>query len=89
VILRPADLFDQFRPGYVPCLIAGDIKYRNGMLELNVMFRTSDALTVAYADIFYMRKLQMDLIEMIKQRTDQKELIKITPGVLNMFFARS
>jgi len=29
-ILRPADLHDQFRPGYVPCAIAGDFKFRGG-----------------------------------------------------------
>jgi thymidylate synthase len=62
VILRPADLHDQFRPGYVPCAVAGDFKMRDDKLHLSVMFRTSDALSVGYADIYYMRRLQMDLL---------------------------
>jgi len=58
VFLRPADLVDKARPGYVPCPIAGDFKFRDGKLHLNVMFRTGDAFAVGYADIFYLRNLQ-------------------------------
>jgi len=46
IILRPADLHDQFRPGYVPCAIAGDFKFRDGRIDFNVMFHTSDALAL-------------------------------------------
>jgi thymidylate synthase len=62
VFLRPADLHDQFRPGYVPCPIAGDFKFREGKLQLSVMFRTNDAFAVGYADLYYLRQIQLDVL---------------------------
>lgn len=89
VFLRPADLHDQFRPGYVPCPIAGDFKFRNGTLDLNVMFRTSDAFAVGYADIYYLRRLQNETLERAKTLTTNTVLRDGRPGVLNLFFART
>ena len=89
VILRPADLHDQFRPGYVPCAIGGDFKFRGGRIDLNVMFRTSDALAIGYADIYYMRRLQMEVLGLAKQRTMHVELKEGEVGMLNMYLCRS
>ena len=89
VILRPADLHDQFRPGYVPCAIAGDFKFRKGRLDLNIMFRTSDALAVGYADIYYMRNLQLDVLTLAKTKTKNAGLKKGQLGVLNMYLCRT
>lgn len=89
VFLRPADLHDQFRAGYVPCPIAGDFKYRNGQLHLNVMFRTCDLLAVGYADIFYLRQLQLDVLSEAKQITQRSDLSSGVPGDLNLFFGRA
>ena len=89
VILRPADLHDQFRPGYVPCVIAGDFKFRGGRIDLNVMFRTSDALAVGYADIYYMRQLQIQILELAKDRTKNDALKKALIGTLNMYLCRT
>jgi hypothetical protein len=89
VVLRPADLHDQFRPGYVPCVIAGDFKFRHGKIDLNVMFRTSDALSVGYADIYYMRKLQMDVLTLAKSKTESTALAKAEIGRLNMYLCRT
>jgi len=87
VILRPADLHDQFRPGYVPCAIAGDFKFRNGRLDLNVMFRTNDALGLGYADIYYMRRLQMEVLSGAKRLNPALGTANI--GLLNMYFCRT
>jgi thymidylate synthase len=87
VILRPADLHDQFRPGYVPCAISGDFKFRDGGLILNVMFRTNDALAVGYADIYYMRRLQLRVLAQAKKMNSR--LRHANPGALNMFLCRS
>jgi hypothetical protein len=87
VILRPADLHDQFRPGYVPCAIAGDFKFRNATLDLNVMFCTSDALAVGYADIYYMRRLQMQVLEQASLLNASLNTAKI--GLLNMYLCRT
>jgi hypothetical protein len=89
VILRPADLIDKFRPGYVPCPIAGDFKFRNRQLDLSVMFRTSDALAVGYADIFYLRELQRRVLNEARELSSNKALAQANIGSLNMFFSRT
>jgi len=89
VILRPADLHDQFRPGYVPCAIAGDFKFRGGMLDLSVMFRTSDALGLGYADIYYMRQLQLEVLTNAQEQSHSQELREADVGYLNMYLARA
>ncbi len=89
VILRPADLIDKFRPGYVPCPIAGDFKFRNKRLDLSVMFRTSDALLVGYADIYYLRKLQRRVLKEAANLSDKKTLAEATLGNLSLFFVRT
>ncbi|HKH38299.1 MAG TPA: hypothetical protein VKA82_14150 [Rubrobacter sp.] len=89
VFLRPADLHDQFRPGYVPCPIAGDFKFRDGKLQLSVMFRTNDAFAVGYADLYYMRQIQLDVLKEAQRLTESDTLQYGKPGNLNMFFART
>jgi len=89
VILRPADLYDQFRPGYVPCAIAGDFKFREGRIDLSVMFRTSDALAVGYADIYYMRLLQMQVLRLAKEKAMNVTLDEAEIGMLNMYLCRT
>ena len=63
VLLRPTDLIDKVRPGYVPCIIGGDLKFRDKKLTMNVMLRSFDSLGSGYADIFYLRNLQRDILE--------------------------
>jgi hypothetical protein len=89
VILRPADLIDKFRPGYVPCPIAGDFKFRDSRLDLSIMFRTSDALSVGYADIYYLRELQKQVLNQAQELSDKTQLTEGTPGSLNLFFSRT
>jgi len=89
VIFRPSDLYDLFRPGYVPCPIAGDFKFRHGKLYLNVMFRTCDALAVAFADIYYLRKLQLDVLELSKKISTCDLIKNGEPGQLSLYFSRT
>lgn len=89
VFLRPADLHDQFRPGYVPCPISGDLKMRSGHLHLNVMFRTIDVLAVAYADLYYLRKLQLRILQMARDLSTDRRLETAEPGHLNLFLCRA
>ena len=89
VILRPADLHDQFRPGYVPCPIAGDFKFRDGRLNLSVMFRTNDAFSVGYADIYYLRCLQLEILDMAQSYTNKKNLMEGKIGDLSLYFSRT
>ncbi|MCK4637050.1 MAG: hypothetical protein KAT49_04135 [Methanomicrobia archaeon] len=88
VFLRPADLYDKVRPGYVPCPIAGDFKFRKGKLHLNVMFRTCDALTVLYADMFYLRKLQEEVLFKAKKSSRKSKIQKAEIGNLSLYFSR-
>lgn len=89
VFLRPADLIDKFRPGYVPCPIAGDFKFRDGKLNLGVMFRTSDAFAVGYADIFYLREIQEMVLEQAKERSPSERIHDGVIGDLNLYFSRT
>jgi len=89
VFLRPADLHDQFRPGYVPCPIAGDFKFRDGALGLSIMFRTNDAYSVGYADILYLRKLQIKVLRESQMITNSEKLKKGIIGNLNLYFSRT
>lgn len=89
VFLRPADLIDKFRPGYVPCPIAGDFKFRDGKLHLSVMFRTSNAFAVGYADIFYLREIQKTVLEQAKRRSPGGRIHKGDIGDLNLYFSRT
>jgi thymidylate synthase len=89
VFLRPADLHDQFRPGYVPCPIAGDFKFRDGRLNLSVMFRTIDAFGVGYADIYYLRHLQKEIFDKARLLTERKDLLEGNIGDLNLYFSRA
>lgn len=89
IFLRPADLIDKFRPGYVPCPIAGDFKFRDGKLHLSVMFRTSDAFGVGYADIFYLRQIQEMVLQRAKEKTLGGKIQDSEIGDLNLFFSRT
>lgn len=53
------------------------------------MFRTSDALAIGYADIYYMRQLQIEVLGLAKQRTTHVVLRKGEVGMLNMYLCRS
>jgi len=88
VFLRPADLHDQFRPGYVPCVIAGDFKFRAGQLDMSAMLRTNDAFAVAYADIYYLRLLQQHVLLESQKRTKHVNLKEGGVGNLNLYFSR-
>lgn len=89
VFLRPADLIDKFRPGYVPCPIAGDFKFREGRLHLGVMFRTSDAFGVGYADIFYLRAIQEVVLQKAKEKSSLERIHTGEIGDLNLYFSRT
>jgi len=85
VFLRPADLIDKFRPGYVPCPIAGDFKFRDGKLHLSVMFRTSDAFGVGYADIIYLRNIQEHVLAEAQSKSTNEQLRCGCLGDLNLY----
>ncbi|MFB0520564.1 MAG: hypothetical protein ACETWD_03930 [Desulfatiglandales bacterium] len=89
VFLRPADLHDQVRPGYVPCAIAGDFKFRDGQFHMNVMFRTSDAFAVAYGDVYYLRQLQIKVLTQAQNQTAHIALRDGRVGNLTLYFCRS
>ena len=89
VFLRPADLFDQFRPGYVPCPIAGDFKLRDGRLHMSIMFRTMDAFSVGYADLYYLRSLQLSFLKEIQASRKNSRFKNLIPGNLHFFLART
>jgi len=45
------------------------------------MFRTSDILQMGYADIFYLRQLQHEIMDKAKNQTSKESIQKGTIGV--------
>ncbi|MCA0933107.1 hypothetical protein LCM02_11635 [Lutimonas saemankumensis] len=87
-IFRPIDLVKKQRPGYVPCPVVGDFKFRKGELQLNVFFRSHDALNFCYPDIYFLRKLQKYVLYESQKVTENKTLLKGKVGSLNLHFSR-
>lgn len=89
VFMRPADLYEKRRPGYVPCPIAGDFKLRKGSISLNVMFRSCDVLNFLYSDIYYLRRLQREVLDKVTLINEEKFLNKTRIGDMNLFLSRA
>ena len=53
------------------------------------MFRTNDAYAVGYADIYYLRKLQIEVLNNSQQLTESLRLKNGALGNLNLFFSRT
>lgn len=87
-IFSPLDLIEKKRPGYVPCPLIGDFKFRKGELQLNVFFRSHDALNFGFADIFFLRQLQFLVLEKARNITRFKNLKEGKIGTLNLHFSR-
>ncbi|RZJ88133.1 MAG: hypothetical protein EOO20_14385 [Chryseobacterium sp.] len=88
-IFRPVDYLLMKRPGYIPCPIAGDFKFRKGKLHLNIFFRSHDVLNFGYADIYFLRKLQLQVLDEAQQVTRHLALKKGEIGSLNFHFSRA
>ncbi|RWL86241.1 MAG: hypothetical protein EOR67_00210 [Mesorhizobium sp.] len=86
---RPSDLYNKRWPGYVPCPTSGDFKYRDGNLSLNVMFRSCDILNFLYNDIYYLREIQLLVLNKAKEVEGSKLPATTQPGHLNLFLSRA
>jgi len=64
-IFRPIDLLEKFRPGYVPCVICADFKYRDKKLVAKFFFRSCDAFNLLPFDLFYCTSLAEQLLDQI------------------------
>lgn len=64
-IFRPLDLLEKFRPGYVPCVICADFKYREKKLVGKFFFRSCDAYNLLPFDLFYCIGISEQLIDQI------------------------
>jgi Thymidylate synthase len=64
-IFRPIDLLEKFRPGYVPCVICADFKYREKKLTGKFFFRSCDAYNLLPFDLFYCVSVAEQLLDQI------------------------
>jgi hypothetical protein len=87
--MKPSDIYTMFRPGSVPCIVAGDFKYRSSELNMSGYFRTNDALSVGYADLFRLREWQLGFIDSVKSKGFDYERKGLEPGNLVLFFCRT
>jgi hypothetical protein len=84
-IFRPIDLLEKFRPGYVPCVICADFKYRSGKLVAKFFFRSCDAYNLLPFDLFYTISLAEQLVDQIGMDGFPR---KIELGELMFWFSR-
>jgi thymidylate synthase len=84
-IFRPLDLIEKFRPGYVPCVICADFKYRNKKLNGKFFFRSCDAFNLFPFDFFYCSSILQALVERIQLKGFKG---KIETGDMTFWFSR-
>jgi hypothetical protein len=53
------------------------------------MLRTNDAFAVAYADLYYLRQIQLEVLQEAQSVTQSVKLKEGAPGNLNVYFART
>lgn len=82
---RPIDLLEKFRPGYVPCVVSADFKYRDGALHAKYFFRSCDAYNLLPFDMSYCVSIAERLIEEIR-KTGFKKPLKL--GDVSFWFSR-
>jgi Thymidylate synthase len=84
-IFRPVDLLEKFRPGYVPCIICADFKYRAKRLDGKFFFRSCDGYNLLPFDMFYCIGILEQLVDQIMANQFQYE---IKPGRIMFWFSR-
>jgi thymidylate synthase len=72
----------------MPCPIAGDFKFRQNRLDLNVFFRTHDVYRLGYPDFFFMRALQREILARVHSEARHR-FTGAKNGELNLFFSRA
>lgn len=75
-------------PASMPCPVAGDFKYREGRLHLNVLFRTHDVLRLGFPDLYFMRLLQREVLGRLHE-TGPTRFAKARLGELNLLLSRA
>jgi len=84
-VSRAIDLLEKFRPGYVPCVICADFKYRNRKLVAKFFFRSCDAYNLLPFDLFYCIGLSEQLLNQIIINSFPR---KIELGEIMFWFSR-
>lgn len=83
---RPIDLLEKFRPGYVPCVVSADFKYRDGALNAKFFFRTCDAYNLLPFDLSYCTGITEQLLSKVR-KSGFKRQIKL--GNISFWFSRT
>src|ERR1044072_8280650 len=82
---RPIDLLEKFRPGYVPCVVSADFKYRAGALHAKYFFRSCDAYNLLPFDLSYCTAIAEQLLNAIRKEGFKKPL---ELGNISFWFSR-
>jgi Thymidylate synthase len=82
---RPIDLLEKFRPGYVPCVVSADFKYRDDALHAKFFFRSCDAYNLLPFDLSYCSGIAEQLLKEIKKAGFSRPL---TLGDVSFWFSR-
>jgi hypothetical protein len=85
-VFNPIDNIEGYRPGYVPCVHGGMFRIKNGQLLFSVWFRSQSVLEFGIQDIFYLRSLQIEVLERLIQINSS--LVDLEIGEICLFFGR-
>lgn len=93
-IFSPNDLFDGYRPGYIPCLVSGSFLFHEGEVHLNTFFRSMSILEFGVHDLLFLRRFQRSVVDEVSSRPmkdfpKRHNFSSIKPGPLNIHLSRA
>ena len=62
---------------------------RDGALHMTAYFRSHNAYTHGLADLYYMRRAQIDMVDAIKAKAIKPEIQECGVGSMTLFFNRA
>ena len=87
-VFDPDDLINKFRPGFVPCLIAGSFLIHEDELQLNAFFRSQSVMEFGIQDLTFLRELQANMLASVQDSYHSTSRRNLSLGRLNLHFGR-
>lgn len=93
-VFSPNDLFDGYRPGYIPCLVSGSFLFHQGKVHLNAFFRSISILEFGVHDLLFLWRFQRSVVNEVSSRPmedfpKRHNFSSIEPGPLNLHMSRA
>jgi hypothetical protein len=87
-VFDPRDLERRYRPGYVPCLVAGSFLLHENECQLNAFFRSQSIIEFGIQDLIFLRRFQRQMVDHLNEDLAKTSRQAISAGLLNLHFGR-